>query len=153
MRLNRRQPQRFDLSGTRESKTLKIVVAIDTSGSVSDKEIEQIFSEIFAIIARRSFELTVIECDEEIQRVYQLKSPKDLPNRVEGRGGTSFTPVIEYINKRRYFRDALLIYFTDGYGEVSIPRPLTYRNLWVVLGNTSSLSVENPYGLALPLEE
>lgn len=153
MRLNRRQPQRFDLSGTRESKTLKIVVAIDTSGSVSDKEIEQIFSEIFAIIARRSFELTVIECDEEIQRVYQLKSPKDLPNRVEGRGGTSFTPVIEYINKRRYFRDALLIYFTDGYGEVSIPRPLTYRNLWVVLGNTSSLSVENPYGLALPLEK
>lgn len=153
MRLNRRQPQRFDLSGTRESKTLKIVVAIDTSGSVSDKEIEQIFSEIFAIIARRSFELTVIECDEEIQRVYQLKSPKDLPNRVEGRGGTSFTPVIEYINKRRYFRDALLIYFTDGYGEVSIPRPLTYRNLWVVLGNTSNLSVENPYGLALPLEE
>lgn len=153
MRLNRRQPQRFDLSGTRESKTLKIVVAIDTSGSVSDKEIEQIFSEIFAIIARRSFELTVIECDEEIQRVYQLKSPKDLPNRVEGRGGTSFTPVIEYINEHRYFRDALLIYFTDGYGEASIPRPLTYRNLWVVLGNTSNLSVENPYGLALPLEE
>lgn len=153
MRLNRRQPQRFDLSGTRESKTLKIVVAIDTSGSVSDKEIEQIFSEIFAIIARRSFELTVIECDEEIQRVYQLKSPKDLPDRVEGRGGTSFTPVIEYINDRRYFRDALLIYFTDGYGEASIPRPLTYRNLWVVLGNTSNLSVENPYGLALPLEE
>lgn len=153
MRFNRRQPQRFDLSGTRESKTLKIVVAIDTSGSVSDNEIEQIFSEIFAIIARRSFELTVIECDEEIQRVYQLKSPKDLPNRVEGRGGTSFTPVIEYINERRYFRDALLIYFTDGYGEASIPRPLTYRNLWVVLGNASNLSVENPYGLVLPLKE
>lgn len=153
MRLNRRQPQRFDLSGTRESKTLKIVVAIDTSGSVSDNEIEQIFNEIFAIIARRSFELTVIECDEEIQRVYQLKSPKDLPNRVKGRGGTSFTPVIEYINEHRYFRDALLIYFTDGYGETSIPRPLTYRNLWVVLGNASNLSVENPYGLTLPLEE
>ena len=153
MRLNRRQPQRFDLSGTRESKTLKIVVAIDTSGSVSDNEIEQIFNEVFAIIARRSFELTVIECDEEIQRVYRLKSSKDLPDRVEGRGGTSFTPVIEYINERRYFRDALLIYFTDGYGEASIPRPLTYRNLWVVFGNASNLSVENPYGLALPLEE
>ena len=153
MRLNRRQPQRFDLSGTRESKTLKIVVAIDTSGSVSDSEIEQIFNEVFAIIARRSFELTVIECDEEIQRVYRLKSPKDLSDRVKGRGGTSFTPVIEYINEHRYFRDALLIYFTDGYGEASIPRPLTYRNLWVVLGNASNLSVENPYGLALPLEE
>ncbi len=153
MRLNRRQPQRFDLSGARESKTLKIVVAIDTSGSVSDSQIRQIFNEVFAIIARRAFEMTVIECDAEIQRVYRLKSPKDLPNRVQGRGGTSFTPVIEYINEHRYFRDALLIYFTDGYGEPSIPRPRTYRNLWVVLGRASDLSVENPYGLVLPLEE
>ena len=72
---------------------------------------------------------------------------------MQGRGGTSFTPVIEYINEHRYFRDALLIYFTDGYGESSIPRPRTYRNLWVVLGRASDLSVENPYGLVLPLEE
>lgn len=153
MRLNRRQPRRFDLSGARESKTLKIVVAIDTSGSVRDEQVKQIFNEIFAIIARRSFELTVIECDAVIQRVYRLQSPNDLPDHVEGRGGTSFTPVIEYINERRYFRDALLIYFTDGYGEASIPRPHTYRNLWVVLGKVSNLSVENPYGLVLPLEE
>ncbi len=153
MRLNRRQPRRFDLSGTRESKTLKIVVAIDTSASVGDKQIRQIFNEIFGIIARRTFELTVVECDAEVQRVYQLKSPADLPDRVAGRGGTSFTPAIEYINDHRYFRDALLIYFTDGYGELRIPRPRTYRNLWVVLGDADNLSVENPYGFVLSLKD
>ena len=36
--------------------------------------------------------------------------------KVAGRGGTMFTPVIEYINKDKYFRDALLLYFTDGFG-------------------------------------
>ena len=153
MRLNRRQPRRYDLSGARESKTLKIVVAIDTSGSVSDEEVRQIFDEIFGIIARRKFELTVIECDMEIQRVYQVRTVADLPDHVAGRGGTAFTPVIRYINEHKHFRDALLIYFTDGFGEYVIPRPRTYRNLWVVFGNEKNLSVNEPYGIALPLKE
>ena len=37
--------------------------------------------------------------------------------KVSGRGGTSFVPVIEYINKNSYFRDSVLIYFTDGFIE------------------------------------
>ena len=36
-RLNRRQPDRFDLSGRMDEKVLKIIVAIDTSASVDDK--------------------------------------------------------------------------------------------------------------------
>ena len=39
-----------------------------------------------------------------------------------------------------------MIYFTDGYGDSSIPRPRTYRNLWVVLENEDCLSLDNPYG-------
>ena len=89
----------------------------------------------------------------EVQSVYRVKTPDDLPNHVPGRGGTYFTPLIEYINERRYFRDALLIIFTDGYAEDSIPRPLTYRNLWVILGNVEALSVEKPYGAVMSLED
>lgn len=151
-RLNRRQPRRHDLSGERESRTLKIVVAVDTSGSMSDEALRKAFGEILGIIARRKFELTVIECDMSVQRVYRIRGASDLPNHVSGRGGTSFTPVIRYVNEHRYFRDALLIYFTDGFGERSIPRPLTYRNLWVVMGNVDNLSVQEPYGMVLPLE-
>lgn len=151
-RLNRRQPRRYDLSGSREGKMLKIVVAIDTSASMDDDAIRQIFNEIFAIVSRKRFELTVIECDASIQRVYELKSPNDLPDHVNGRGGTAFTPVINYINENRRFRDALLVYFTDGFGESRIPKPLTYRNLWVVLGNPENLSVKRPYGAVLPLK-
>ena len=151
-RLNRRQPRRYDLSGSREGKMLRIVVAIDTSASMDDDAIRQIFNEIFAIVSRKRFELTVIECDASIQRVYELKSPNDLPDHVNGRGGTAFTPVINYINENRRFRDALLVYFTDGFGESRIPKPLTYRNLWVVLGNPENLSVKRPYGAVLPLK-
>lgn len=150
-RLNRRQPERFDLSGTIDNKVLKIVVAIDTSGSVDDHMIAQIFNEIFAILAKRKHDITVIECDAEIQNVYKARTPADIQKKLSGRGGTCFSPVVDYINQDKLFRDALLIYFTDGYGEREIPRPRTYRNLWVVLDDARHLSLKEPYGTVLTL--
>lgn len=151
MRLNRRQPERFDLSGRVDDKVLKIVVAIDTSGSVDNRMIAQIFNEIFEILAKRKHEITVIECDAQVQRVYRVKNAGEIQKKVAGRGGTLFTPAIEYINNDKYFRDALLIYFTDGFGERTIPKPMTYRNLWVVFDDERHLSLKEPYGVVLKL--
>lgn len=150
-RLNRRQPNRFDISGEMADKVLKIVVAIDTSASVEDAQIATIFNEIFAILAKRKHEITVIECDSQVQRVYRARNADDISKKVAGRGGTYFTPVIEHINNDKYFRDALLIYFTDGFGEQMIPKPRTYRNLWVVLGDAENLSLKEPYGTVISL--
>lgn len=151
MRLNRRQPDRFELSGSMDDKVLKIVVAIDTSASVDNQMIAEIFNEIFAILAKRKHDITIIECDASVQRVYKVKTAADIKKKVKGRGGTWFTPAIEYINENKYFRDALLIYFTDGDGESEIPRPRTYRNMWVVIGDARHLSVKEPYGAVLRL--
>ncbi len=151
MRLNRRQPERFDLSGSVDDKVLKIVVAIDTSGSMSDSMIGQVMNEIFAILAKRKHDITIIECDSVVQRVYKAKTPADVKKKVAGRGGTWFSPVIDYVNNDKYFRDALLIYFTDGYGEGSIPKPRTYRNIWVVIDDARHLSLKEPYGVVLTL--
>lgn len=151
-RLNRRQPLRYDLSGSMDDKTLKIVVAIDTSGSVDDNQIAHIFNEMFAIMSRRKFEMTVIECDTRVRRVYRVQKREDIQLSVLGRGGTAFSPVIEHINGDRYYRDVLLVYFTDGWGERSIPRPRTYRNLWV-LTHGNYLSVEEPYGVVISMED
>lgn len=145
LRLNRRQPERFDLCGRVNKLIIKIVVAIDTSGSMNEKDVQDVFAEIFGIIGTRKHQITVIECDAKIQKVYIVKSKGDIDFEVRGRGGTSFTPVIEYINNDRQYRDHILIYFTDGFGEGTIPKPRTYRNLWVVTKNYK-LSVQNPYG-------
>ena len=146
LRLNRRQPERFDLRGTMTNKTIRLVVAIDTSGSMSANDLKYCFNEIFNILKNKKYDMTIIECDSEIGRVYKTKTIGGVNLKVTGRGGTSFIPVIEYINKNK-FRDAVMIYFTDGYGDYKIPKPLTYKNLWVIVGGSeSSLSVENPYG-------
>ena len=113
--------------------------------------IAEIFNEIFEILAKRKHYITVIECDSRVQRVYKAKNAGDIKLKVRGRGGTLFEPVIKHINKDKYYRDALLIYFTDGYGESEIPRPRTYRNMWVVLGDARNLSLKEPYGTVISM--
>jgi len=158
-RLNRRQPFRADLCGHLPKRTVNIVCAFDTSGSMSDNDIAYCMNEVFNIIkVYEGFKVTIIECDAEIGKIYEAKKIQDVSTKVTGRGGTSFVPVIEYINgegkyehNQKYpnagkYRDALLIYFTDGYGDSSIPKPKTYRNLWVVMQDAKNLSLEEPYG-------
>lgn len=147
---NRRQPDRLDLPGRIKNRVVRIVVTIDTSGSVSDTLLSYFFNEIYHIFKTQPTEITIIECDSEIGNIYKVKDLKDIKYTVTGRGGTYFTPVIEYINEHHY-RDALLIYFTDGYGESSIPKPKCFKTLWVLPDETNKISVENPYGKVLYL--
>ena len=46
-----------------------------------------------------------------------------------GGGGTSFTPVFEYLKKEQDEPD-LLIYFTDGYGDK--PEKPSFPVMWVI---------------------
>jgi len=158
-RLNRRQPYRADLCGKLPKRTVNIVTAFDTSGSMTDEDLKYCLNEVFNLIkVYEGYKVTIIECDAEIQRVYTAKNMHEVQTKMRGRGGTSFVPVIEFINgdkpydnQTKYplagtFKDALMIYFTDGYGDSEIPKPKTYRNLWVVLNDEKALSVKNPYG-------
>jgi predicted metal-dependent peptidase len=158
-RLNRRQPFRADLCGKLPKRTVNVVCCFDTSGSMSDDDLKYCMNEVFNIIkVYEGYKVTIIECDAGVQRVYQAKSMADVQTKMRGRGGTSFVPAIEFINgekqfsdSKKYplagkFKDALMVYFTDGYGDYEIPKPKTYRNLWVVLHDVKCLSLKEPYG-------
>ena len=145
-RLNRRQPYRADLSGQLPKRHVELVLAIDTSGSMANEDIAYVINEIFNIVKDYDSKITIIECDAEIGKVYEAKKARDVQTKVSGRGGTSFAPVIEYINKSNKYRHALMVYFTDGYGDIEIEKPRTFRNLWVVLEDEKRLSVKEPYG-------
>lgn len=153
MKLNRRQPNRFDLSGKTNDKTVKITVAVDTSGSMSSEILSFVFNEIFSILKKKNFTLNIIEFDCEIQKVYTAKKKSDVQLKVKGRGGTSFQSIIEYVNDDKKYRDNLLIIFTDGCAEFEIDKPNVYRILWVLTGRKEDLSVKEPYGMVLELNK
>jgi predicted metal-dependent peptidase len=148
-RRNRRQPDRLDLRGQLRSHKAKIAVALDISGSISDEEFNQAMKEVLSIVKNYNHEITIIECDSEIRRVYNVKSAKDIKARSNMRGGTRFTPVFEYINTQKI---NLLVYFTDGKGENKLrSAPRGYKILWVISGKGDNLSLEKAYGVVKKL--
>lgn len=150
-RRNRRQPERLDLRGELRSHKAKIAVAIDISGSISDEEFYQAIKEVINIVKNYNHEITIIECDEEIRRVYKIRSAEDVRERIDIRRGTRFNPVFEYANKNNI---NLLVYFTDGKGEEKLlVTPKGYKTLWVISGRGDKLSLKEPYGIIKKLKK
>ncbi len=144
-RLNRLQPQRFDLSGEIKERRPEIVCAIDTSGSRYAERIQKALGQVLALKVKFNYSITLIECDAKIQKITEIKKKGDIPDEYHGRGGTSYCPVIEYINSHPRYRNALLIYFTDGYGDGEIPKPKVRQTVWVLTAG-DYLSLKKPYG-------
>jgi predicted metal-dependent peptidase len=114
--------------GYKKYRKLSLVVAIDTSGSVSNDELSLFEAEIKKI-HRSGADITIIECDARIHSVY--KYTKTMAPTFKGRGGTDFRPVFEYINKGelRQLPDAV-IFLTDGEGPA--PDKFGIPTLWVL---------------------
>lgn len=150
-RRNRRQPNRLDLRGQIRSHKAEIAVAIDISGSISNEEFKQAIKEVLNIVKNYNHEITIIECDNEIRRVYKVKTIKDIKDRVSTGGGTKFTPVFEYANNKKI---NLLVYFTDGKGEDKLNVvPRGYKTLWVISGRGDKLSLKDSYGTVKKLSK
>ncbi|MEM2619416.1 MAG: VWA-like domain-containing protein, partial [Candidatus Hadarchaeales archaeon] len=114
---------------------LRLCVAVDVSGSVSEGELRDFLSEVSGICG--SFQQVrgkLITCDCSVQDVFELDENFRLDRiRIRGRGGTSTVPVFEYI--RQNVPDCrLLVYLTDGEtGEEGMPRePPPYPVIWVI---------------------
>ena len=114
------------LPGLKKCKELKVVVAVDTSGSISDDELELFAGEILKI-KKCGVEVTLIECDCRVKNVYKLE--KGFKPVFTGRGGTDFRPVWEYVEAHRVRPDAI-IYLTDGRGQA--PEKSEYPTLWAL---------------------
>lgn len=145
VRRSRRQPERFDLRGTLPKNEADIVVAVDISASMKDDEMHKILIEILSITRASKNKVTVIECDNEIRKVYRLKNEQDIQKRSRNNGSTAFSPVFQYIRDNS-MKNCILVYFTDGVGEKRLAlKPFNKKTLWVICGH-DELSLENPYG-------
>lgn len=108
------------------------LVAIDTSGSVSSKDLQEFFNEIHHIY-KTGTEVDIIECDATVQRVYKYDGKQKDKIDVKGRGGTSFEPVMVYLNEHKG-KYQNIIYLTDGCCPAPGTKPAR-PILWVISEN------------------
>lgn len=119
-----------DSSAVKYRKKSKILVAIDTSGSVNDKELCDFFSEINHIY-RAGADIDICECDSQIGRVYRYTGKWN--GSISGRGGTWFDPPIQYFNEHRDY--TVMIYFTDGEAPLPSVRIRNNQIIWIITSN------------------
>lgn len=117
-------------------KTKKhVLCAVDTSGSVSNQELVEFFTEIDHI-HRTGVQVTVLQFDADVHHIAEYKGKFD--GVVYGRGGTSFQPPVDYYLQHPEYNS--LIMLTDGYApSPKAPSTKTNSILWV----SSQLKVED----------
>ena len=135
--LTRMYPSRrfgFEQMGSRYEFTTRLLVAIDTSGSVGSEELGRYFRIITTFFKYGIQEIDVLMFDAGVQGepVTLKEAQKNKQTfEVKGRGGTNFQAPIDYVTNHPDY-DGLII-MTDGYAAVPlVPAFLKTKLLWVI---------------------
>lgn len=126
-----------------------VVISVDTSGSITDAELEQFEGEISAIFSQYPANLHLLYCDNRIQKTEQL-SRCDLPVKItpHGGGGTDYRPVFNHVDENNIL-PSCLIYLTDLECKSYPPSSPHYPVLWVKAGNNG---IKPPFGETINLQ-
>ena len=125
------------------------VIAVDTSGSIGDRQVAQFASEITAIVEAVETTVNVVYCDTQVKRV-ETFCRHDMPIKIHpiGGGGTNFRPPFEWVDEKG-LHPAYLVYLTDLEGT-RFPDDPGYPVLWAKLGMGGT---NPPFGECLTVAE
>lgn len=116
-----------------------IMIALDTSGSIGQTELDEFLAEINALKGQLRARVTLHACDNELAPggpwVFEPWEEITLPQQLFGGGGTDFRPLFAWIESQG-LRPDLLLYFTDAEGSFPKYEP-HYPVLWLIKGKSS----------------
>ena len=130
---------------TLQGESVKVYVAVDTSGSIDDRLLKMFLNEVNGILnSYPHLECELYYADADVYGAYELNPDSDIP-LPQGGGGTSFVPFFERIGDRwDNMTTAVCVYLTDGYGTFPDTVP-ELPVLWVVTPGGLDLS-QFPFG-------
>lgn len=116
-----------------KKENLDVVVGVDTSGSISEKELKNFVAQILRI--NNSFQnvnITVLVLDYDIQNVVKLQGSqkqilKDL--KLKGGGGTDMRKVTEWIEENKK-RTQVCVVLTDG--KTNYPENKSWAQIYAI---------------------
>ncbi len=108
----------------------RVVIAVDTSGSIGDEELKQFAGEVSAIAEEAKPEaIHIIYCDAMVQSSQEFRPSEPICLEPRGGGGTDFRPVFAWVDEN-HIQPVCLIYLTD-LCCYSWPEPPDFPVLWV----------------------
>ena len=134
------------LPGLKNDTTIDICVAIDTSGSISDKQLKDFLSEIQGIMSQYTdYKVYVWSFDTEVHNPVMYTGDGNIADyNLAGFGGTEFTANWKWM-KDNQVEPKKLIVFTDGYPWGSWGDPDYCDTLWIIHSNHDK-DLQAPFG-------
>ena len=135
------------MPGMKTTDAIDIAVAIDTSGSISDKQARDFLAEIRGIMESfEAYRIHLFTFDTQVYNPQQFDSD-NLENiedyDIQGCGGTDFEAIFEYL-KSADIEPKKLVVFTDGYPFGSWGDPNYCDTVWIIHGNKTP---DPPFGI------
>ena len=124
---------------TVENETIgEVVVAIDTSGSIGQQQLNEFASELVSICEAVSPDaVRILWWDTKVHGEQLFTDNYDQIGSMLkplGGGGTRVSSVAEYINKKKINAECVLV-FTDGFLESDVQWNISSPTLWMVTEN------------------
>ena len=140
----------YYLPGIKSENLESIVIAVDTSGSITEEELYMFTSEVANALGVFNGEIAVIGCDTSVTTAETYTSA-DLPDKFsfQGGGGTDFRPPFEWAEEN-LSNTRCLIYFTDLCSS-RYPAEPDYPVLWVT--NNENYMKKPPFGEIINIED
>lgn len=117
---------------TLEGETVSVAIAVDTSGSISNEQIQVFLSEVQSILlAYPHLDCQLYYADAALHGPYPLTAQANLPTPIGG-GGTDFRPFFAQLTQdNSAWTTTVAVYLTDGYGDFPFQAP-PFPVLWVI---------------------
>jgi len=117
----------------------ELVIAIDTSGSIGDKELNEFATELVSIcdtVTPEAIRVVWWDYDVHGEQMFNRDTYANIKSllKPQGGGGTRVSCVSEYITKEDIKAEAVLV-FTDGYVEHDIEWQVSAPSLFMVTEN------------------
>ncbi|MGD9697544.1 vWA domain-containing protein [Acinetobacter sp.] len=136
-------------------ESIDVIVAIDTSGSISQKIMQEFLGEITSIArAFKGLTMTILFADTDIHDVYEVNGSSADINSMEltgGRGGTSHVDVAKWVRDNKS-NAKVVVCLTDGYTEFPDINSISCDWIWAISeGGIDENSL--PFGRYIKIED
>ena len=144
--LTRFKPSRrfgFEYMGSKREFTTKLLLAIDTSGSISNQDLKNFYGVINKFFKYGIESIDILNFDCELQGEPISFKKRQTSFNISGRGGTDFQPVFDYAKDHPEY-DGVII-FTDGYANHPQKKPGTKARFVYVLRSEAEYNTHHDW--------
>lgn len=117
------------LKGWRNKNGKRIVYILDTSGSMSSKELMESVNELKHLQKTKEADTWFLHADAAVAWAGKIEQFNNIPKEMFGRGGTNFCPAFNWAIDHQPVD--LLIYYTDGAGTYPEKEP-PFPVIWIM---------------------